>query len=202
MSNAQWPTAPQGRDPRQPFGQPPQGRDPRQPFGQQPPTPPSLEDLEPPKRSNRAMVAVLGVVAVIVAIVLGMQFIGGADPQDGASTAPSATAEPSPERTGNFIPFEGNGDGIFEIVGYSWGADRLNVRLRVEVTHGDYAFSVFAFTNETRASYEPVDLRAFSAREGEPFEGNVTFLMPQADATIVLSTPSGRVALNALPIKG
>ena len=37
---------------------------------------------------------------------------------------------------------------------------------------------------------------------GTPYEADVTFLMPRADATIVLATPSGRIALNALPVSG
>lgn len=189
MSSAQWPSTPHGRDPRQPFGQ-------------QAPPPPSYQDLEPPKRSKGPLFAVLGVVALIAAIVLGMQFLGGPDEDPDAPPSVTSTAEPTAERTGNFIPFEGNGDGIFEILEYSWNGDQLNLRIRVEVEQGDYAFAVFAFTNETRLSYDPVDMRAFSARPDDPYEGNVTFVMPNADSTIVLTTPSGRVALNALPVKG
>ncbi|MBB1484807.1 hypothetical protein H5392_13170 [Tessaracoccus sp. MC1865] len=212
MSNAQWPPPP-GNGNNSPWAsQDPswrptqfhdaQGRDPRQPFGQQPPAPPSYEDLQPPKRPRSSLFIVLGVVVVTAVIVVGMQFLGAASPESGASPSAAATAEPSPERTGNFIPFEGNGDGIFEIVGYSWNGDQLDLRIRVEVEQGDYAFAIFAFTNETRLSYDPVDMRAFSAREGQPYEGTVTFIMPRADSTIVLTTPSGRVALNALPVKG
>ena len=212
MSNSQWPPRGNG-NPNSPWAsqdpswqpqqfQDAQGRDPRQPFGHQAPPPPSYEELEPPKRSNAALFAVLGVVALIAAIVIGMQFFGGSGPDQSATPAATATMEPSPERTGNFIPFEGNGDGIFEILDHSWDGDRLDLRIRVEVEHGEYAFAVFAFTNETRLSYDPVDMRAFSASVENPYEGNVTVLMPNADSTIVLTTPSGRVALNALPVKG
>lgn len=189
MSNPHWPQGTQGRDPRQPFGQ------------QQPPPPPA-EEFAPPKRSNTSLLVVLGVVGLIAAIVLGMQFLGDGDPEAGTSPSATASTEPSPERTGNFIPFEGNGDGVFEILSYTWHENQLDLRIRVEVEHGEYAFAVFAFTNESRMSYDPVDVRAFSAAADAPFEGDVTFLMPNADATIVLTTPSGRVALNALPVKG
>lgn len=177
------------------------GRDPRQPFGQQAPPPSSYQELEPPKRSNGALFAVLAVVAVIAALVLGMQFLGGTAPEESASPA-VATSSPTPERTGNFIPFEGNGDGVFEILDYTWTGDQLNLRVRVEVEQGEYAFAVFAFTNESRMSYDPVDMRAFTVRADQPYEGDVTFVMPNADSTIVLTTPSGRVALNALPVRG
>lgn len=212
MSNAQWPP-PRGGNSNSPWAsqdpswQPTQfhdaqGRDPRQPFGQQAPLP-NGEDLEPPKRpKSGAVLVVLGVVVLIGAIVLGMQFLGGPADEPAAGPAPTASVEPTPERTGNFIPFEGNGDGIFEIVNYAWQGDQLNLRIRVEVQHGEYAFAVFAFTNETRLSFDPVDMRAFTATANAPYEGDVTFFMPDADSTIVLTTPSGRVALNALPVKG
>ncbi|HMR14529.1 MAG TPA: hypothetical protein PKE42_12405, partial [Arachnia sp.] len=112
------------------------------------------------------------------------------------------TAAPSPTRTGNFIPFEGNGDGIFEIVSYAWGDDHLTLRVRVEVESGEYSFSLFAFTNETRESFDPVGPAAFTVTAGTPYEADVTFAMPRSDATIVLATPSGRIALNALPVAG
>ena len=211
MSNQQWP--PGNGNPNSPWASPDpswrptqfqdaQGRDPRQPFGQQPPAPPPYEELEPPKRSRGALIAVLGVVALIAAIVVGMQFFGGSEPEAAPTSVATPSGEPSPERTGNYIPFEGNGDGIFEILNATWNGDQLNLRIRVEVEHGEYAFAVFAFTNESRRSYDPVDVRTFSASEASPYEGDVTFLMPNDDSTIVLTTPSGRVALNALPVKG
>lgn len=208
MSNSQWGSP----DPNSPWAsqdpswqpsqfQDAQGRDPRQPFGQPTTPPPSHQDLEPPKRSKTSLFIVLGVVALIVAIVLAMQFVGDSSPEVAEPTITS-TAEPTPERTGNYIPFEGNGDGIFEILSYTWADDVLTLRIRVEVQHGEYAFAVFAFTNESRMSYDPVDMRAFTASPNAPYEGSVTFVMPDADSTIVLTTPSGRVALNALPVKG
>ena len=183
-----------------------QGRDPRQPFGQQAPQQPGYgyQELQPPRRPNRSMWVVLAAVGIVAALIIGMQFFGAPAPEEPQPTqTASGTAAPSPTRTGNFIPFEGNGDGIFEIVSASWdGEDQLNLRVRVEVTGGEYSFALFAFTNDTRASYDPVDPGAFSASEDAPFEGDVTFIMPKADSTIVLTTPSGRIALNALPVKG
>jgi|GEM_PF-414635 len=214
MSNAQWPgqgnqnSSPWARqDPNwrpQQFHDAP-ARDPRQPFGQQPGgAPQPAWDPEPPKGSPKRVWYVVGAIVIVAAVVLGMQFLGG--PQATSTASPSAsvaTAAPTATRAGNYIPFEGNGDGIFEIVSASWdGEDQLNLRVRVEVTGGEYSFALFAFTNDTRASYDPVDPGAFSASEDAPFEGDVTFIMPRADSTIVLTTPSGRIALNALPVKG
>lgn len=182
-----------GRDPRQPFGQPTSSG------GQQPSWEP-----EPPRRNNSKLWIVAGAIVVIVAIVVGMQFLAGPPSEPAASeSAAASSAAPSPTRTGNYIPFEGNGDGVFEIVSYSWsGIDRLDLRIRVEVDQGQASFGLFAFTNETRASYDPLDPRTFSASEDSPYEGDVTFIMPKADSSIVLTTPSGRIALNALPISG
>ncbi|MFT3889774.1 MAG: hypothetical protein QM713_16645 [Arachnia sp.] len=182
-----------------------QGRDPRQPFGQPSAPQPGYgyEDLGPPKRPNRSLWIVLAAVVVIAGLILGMQFLGApgtADPTP--SAAATTTAAPSPTRTGNFIPFEGNGDGIFEIVSSTWTDEGLTVKVRVEVDHGEYGFSLFAFTNETRESFDPVGPPAFTVAAGTPYETDVTFLMPKADSTIVLATTSGRVALNALQVKG
>lgn len=145
---------------------------------------------------------VVGVIAVIGALILGMQIFGG-DPAatpESSPTAPAA-AGPSPTRTGNFIPFEGNGDGIFEIMSHEWTDDGLALRIRVEVEEGEHHFGLFSFTNESREAFDPVDPLPFTVRAGEPYEADVFFAMPNADSTIVLATPSGRVALNALPIE-
>ena len=181
------------------------GRDPRQPFGQQaaPEVPPSAY-FEPPKRSNKSMWLVIGAVAAVAALILGIQFLGGASPLASPSPTPSRVlpSQGSALPTGNSVPFEGNGDGTFEILSHSWGSEGLTVRIRVEVQRGEYGFGVFAFTNETRESYDPLDQRTFTVQAGTPFETELTFDMPQADSTIMLTTPSGRVALNALPVKG
>lgn len=183
------------------------GRDPRQPFGQQPaPQQPQPDwSPEPPRGRGKRGWLVVGVVALIVVVVLAMQFFGGPASDPAASPSPTpAAAQPTATRTGNYIPFEGNGDGIFEIVSYSWDGDnQLNLRVRVEVTDsGEYSFAIFAFTNETRASFDPTTPVVFAASQSSPFEGDFTFLMPKADSTIVLTTPTGRIALNALPVSG
>lgn len=214
MSNQQWPSpgGPPGNNPwaqQDPNWRPTQfhdaqGRDPRQPFGQPSSVPPpSLDDLAPPKKPNSTVFIVVGIVGLIAAVLLGMQFLGG-DPDDPpvATSSQSAAPDPTATRTGNFIPFEGNGDGIFEIVRYEWVGDELRLRIRVEVERGEYGFAVFAYANATREPYDPIDRSSFIVSEGEPVERDVTFIMPNADSTIILTTPSGRVVLNALPVKG
>ena len=183
-----------------------QGRDPRTPFGQQPKPPPNWEDLTPPERKKPTLWIALAAVAVIAAIAIATLF-SGSDPVAQPELSPSAGAsspasEPTPTRTGNFIPFEGNGNGIFEVVSYEWrGDDELHVRLRVEVEEaGEFGFSVFVFANETRVGYEAVDPAAFVASKDKPFEGDFVFLMPKSESTVMLTTPSGRITLNALPI--
>lgn len=172
------------------------------PFGQTQPSPPP--DLEPPRRSNPALFVVLGVVVLVGALVIGMQIFGAPAPTPTASATPSSSApgSPSPSRSGEWIEFEGNGDGVFELVKRQWTADGLAVTIRVEVKRGQYDFSLIAFSNESRKSYNPNNDSTFTASVDEPFEGTFFFKMPRQDSTIVLSTPTGRVALNALPVKG
>lgn len=211
MSNAQWPGN-QNKSPwasQDPNWRPTQfhdaqGRDPRAPFGQQPLQPPAPHDIEPPRRPNATLFIVVGALVLVGLIVVLMQFLGGPTPTatPSPSASASAGAEPSPERTGNWIPFEGNGDGTFEIVSYRWQDDQLTARIRIDVSEGEYGFTVFAFANDTRASYDPLNPQVITVSAGHPFEGDVIFYMPNADSTIVLATPSGRSALNALPIKG
>lgn len=181
-----------------------QGRDPRAPFGQASSAPPPYNDLEPPKRPTSSLLIVLGAVGLVGAIILGMQFIGAGDSSPSPTpTAPATTsAEPTPERTGNWIPFEGNGSGTFEILSYEWTEDTLTAKIRVDVSEGEFGFSVFAFADKTRTSYDPDDVSGFTVRTGTPYVGEVVFHMPKADSTLVLATPSGRIALNALPVKG
>lgn len=212
MSNQQWP--PPGSQQNNPWAQQDpnwrpqqfhdaQGRDPRQPFGQSDHRQPSIEELTPPRKSKGVWGIVIGVVVLIATLLVGAQFFTGgpAEPAAPVSASADAQATPTESRTGNYIPFEGNGDGIFEIVDYQWGEQELRLRIRVEIETGEYGFAVFAFTNESRDSYDPVDPSSFIVRAGEPVEREVTFYMPQADSTIVLTTPSGRVALNALPVE-
>lgn len=211
MSNQQWPPPGDGQDSpwahqdpghRAPQFHETQGRDPRIPFGQAPTPPPPPEELRPARPTSPIIAVVVAVVVVIAAIVGGMQLLGGGTEPVASAPASSAAADPSPTRSGNAIPFEGNGDGIFEIVSYQWTDQGLELRVRVEIDHGEYQFGLFAFTNESREAFDPADPAPFTVRAGVPYEADVLFSMPKADSTIVLSTPSGAVALNALPIPG
>lgn len=211
MSNSQWPQDNSPWSSQDPNWRPAEfhdasGRDPRTPFGQQPPQAqqPSYQDLEPPRRPNSTLWVVLGSVLLVAAIVLGMMFLAGGDPEPVASPSPTAapSSQAAPQRTGTSIPFEGNGNGTFEIVSSHWSGNTLTARIRVEVDDGEYGFSVFAFANASRVSYDPVDPAGFTVRAGQPYEADVVFEMPNADSTIVLATASGRSALNALPVKG
>lgn len=212
MSNQQWPP-PGGRqdspwahqDPGHaaPHFHDAGGRDPRAPFGQAPTPPPPHEDLRPPRPKLPLVALVVAVVVVIGAFIGVMQLIGVDDDQGAApATTTSAAPAPSESRSGLYIPFEGNGDGIFQIAGYEWNDAGLVLQVRVEIEHGEYQFGMFAFTNDTREAYDPLDPRPFTVRAGQPYEAEVVFDMPRADSTIVLSTPSGAVALNALAIPG
>lgn len=208
MSNQQWPHP--GQDPRSPWAspdpnwRPPQfhdapGRDPRAPFGQSAPAGPDL--APPPRRSTRGIYLLIAVVVLIAALVLGMQFFGSPRSSESASASLSPSA-PTATRSGNWVPFEGNGDGTFEVMSHRWTETGLSVKVRVEVSSGEYNFRMYVYINKSRESYEPYSLDVFTASVDQPFEETVEFVMPRGESTLVLATPSGRTALNGLPIEG
>lgn len=206
MSNQQWP--PPGEPPQSPWAQqdpswrPPtfaehQGRDPRQPFGTRPESP-TVPDLEPPRKPVWPWVAgVVGIIAVLLVVLL----VQPGAPEPTASVQPPATAFPSPTLTGNALPFEGNGTGVVEVVDHRWTSSGLEVDYRITVDEGVRRFAFFAFDNATRESFLPDEDYLVEASPNMPATGTVTFSMPQADASFVLTTGSGR-AITALPIQG
>ncbi|NLE96611.1 MAG: hypothetical protein GX596_01295 [Propionibacterium sp.] len=206
MSNQQWPPPGEGagspwasQDPSwkpQQFAQH-EGRAPRQPFGAQQGGP-SMPDLEPPKK--RVWPWVVGIVAAI-AVVLGVLFIQPGAPGPTASVQPPATAHPLPTVTGNALPYEGNGTGVFEVTAHRWTDSGLEIDYRITVDEGIRRFAFFAFDNATRESFLPDNDYLIEASPGSPATGTVHFSMPRAAASFVLTTGSGR-AITALPISG
>lgn len=205
MSNQQWPS--NANVPGNPWAAPQPAtkhaaRDPRVPFGQQPlaAQSPGLPTLSEPPQNKKPGLFVFLAVLVIAAALLSLQFSGNsAGPS--ASESPSTQSAPTASRSGNWIPFEGNGSGIFELTNYTWTETGVTVTIKVEVSRGEYNFGLFAFTNATRSSYEPLANSRFTVSAGSPYVGTFKFNMPKEDSTLVLTTPSGRTALNALPIK-
>lgn len=205
MSNQQYPG---NGDPRSPWAQPDPnwrptqfqdhaGRDPRQPFGQRVEGP-SMQELTPPKKPMWPWILLaLGVVAALLVFLLFQP----EEPVETASEQPVPSAFPTPTITGNAVPFEGNGTGLLEVTGHSWTSDGIEVRYRITVDDGTRRFAFFAFDNETRSSYLPDEDDVIEVSAGSPFEGTVTFTMPQGDASFVLTTLTGR-AITALPISG
>lgn len=227
MSNQQWPppggngphaTPPSGNPWAQPNGTPapqnygsPAGRDPRRPFGQaaEPVQAPALEEFQPPKRSNKKTLWMGGsIIAAVVALVLVLQFTGGflaTDPT--ASSSPSVASAPEeapvPAATGGTsIPFEGNGTGVFEILGQEWTAEGLSIDYRISLDEGqgERSFSLYMFTNKTLEVADPVNYELATVSPGNPFTGVVQFDVEQDKGTLVLSSFS--TALAALPITG
>lgn len=209
MSNQQWPGqgAPrpgQGNPWAQqdPNWRPPQfqehaGRDPRQPFGAQPAAP-QLPDLEPPGKPVWPwIVGILGVVAALL-LFLVFQPEGTQEPPP---EQPPATAFPSPSTTGNALPYEGNGTGVFTIVDYRWTSSGIEIDYEVTADDEPARFAFFAFLNDTRESFVPDGDPTIEAAPGSPATGTVTIPMPRGDASVVLTTASGR-AITALPVKG
>ena len=206
MSNQHWPEQPQGQpEPwsrNDPTWHPPHfqdhvARNPRMPFGQQPQSSP-IPDLEPPKKPVWPWV--VGVIAV-VAVVLIVLAVQPAQQEPAASEQPPASTIPSPSVTGNAVPYEGNGTGVFEITSHQWTDAGLEIHYKLTAEDGTRRFAFFAFTNETRASQTPEGEPIVEASPEAPATGKLVFHMPQSDSSIVLTTANGR-AITALPIPG
>lgn len=219
MSNSQWPGG-QGRGNGSPWQQQDpswggpqftdqQGRDPLQPFGasaKQGPSP-SIQDFQedPSQRpgGRRTVVLVAGVIAVVAALVIALNMFGDtAGPEPGESVGPSISYDPTAAATSNTsIPFEGNGTGVFELVGHRWDDDILTVDYRITLDDGRANFSLYLFSNETMNSYSPIEQVYDDVRAGEPHDGSARFRIEPGDATLVLTSGAGR-ALTALPVSG
>lgn len=205
MSNQQWHENGEGRNPwaqQDPDWRPTQfqdhtGRDPRQPFGERP-VMPTLPDLQPPKKPVWPWV--LGVLGVIAALLLFLLFRPG-QAETVPSEQPPASAFPSPTLTGNALPYEGNGTGVFEVTAHRWTGTGVEVDYRITSDDGTRRFTFFMFDNETRQSYVPDVDRVIEVAPESPATGTVTFTMPRGDASFVLTTVTGR-AITALPISG
>ena len=173
-------------------------RDPRQPFGQRPTTSPVVPDFEPPRKPVWPwVVGIIGAVAVLL-IVLVVQ---PAQPEPEASEQPPASAFPSPSITGNAIPYDGNGMGVFEITSHRWTSDGLHLEYSITAEKERRRFSFFVFTNESRDSYAPDGEPVVEVSPDAPATGTLEVRMPRGDATLVLTTANGR-AITALPIPG
>ena len=206
MSNQQWPGQPAGQpEPwshNDPNWRPPhfidrEERDPRLPFGQRPEAH-EVPDLEPPKKPVWPWVlGVIGMVAVLLVVLVVQP--GESEPE--ASEQPPATAYPSPSVTGNAIPYDGNGTGMFEVTSHRWSPSGLTVNYSLTSDNERRRFGFFAFTNETRDSYVPDSDEAIEVSPDHPATGTLRFRMPRGEATLVLTTANGR-AITALPIPG
>lgn len=190
-----------GRDPRQPFGQP-------SPQAGAAPHQTSIEDYREPRRGGPPWWFVaIGVVAAMALLLVTLQVVTGegeptASPTPSPSVATTESEVPSSSATGgNAIPFEGNGTGVFELLGQDWTADGLVVRFRVTIDSGQQSFGVYMFSNTTMQVSDPLDTTPFDVRAGEPYEGTATFAVEQGEATLVLTSAFGS-AVTALPIKG
>ncbi len=186
-----------------------QGRDPRQPFGQQQNHgyAPQIEDFQhdPNNRNNkRTLWVIVAIVAVVALLLLALNLMGGGDegPEAGETEAPRITFDPTAAATASdSIPFEGNGTGVFQVLGSSWNGDELTVTYRITVDSGRQSFALYLFDNQSMESYVPRDHWVDDVSAESPLENTVTFTKPQGPSTLVLTTANGR-AITALPISG
>ncbi len=145
----------------------------------------------------------IGIIVALVVIVLGVLLL----PRDGEAGKEPTPAAPKDLPTvaytsGNQIPFEGNGTGVFTIDDYSWQDDGLHVDYTISVEAGQHSFVLFAFTNTSMEITEPTDLSPVRASPEAPYSGTAVFPMPREAATIVLTADSTGESLTALSVPG
>ena len=150
------------------------------------------------RRKSLIAVAVVGVSILVILQLLNPsqeQPITGASPTPSFSRIPASAVATSPSR----IPFEGNGNGTFEVISHEWTSQGLEVTLRVTLDKGRAGFSLSAYNNDSMRYVGSENISTFTVDSAHPWQQTVLFATPQGDSTIVLHTQDG-YALTALPI--
>lgn len=203
MSNQQWPSGPNPWSQPSQGWQPPKfqehpGRDPRAPFNAQSAAP--TPEIDVPKKP----VWPIGV-AVILATVIGLGlliYLPGQKPAEPSAQPPaSSTVASSPKPTGNALPFDKFGGGIFEIIQHSWVEDGLELEYRITLNEGTNSFRIIAYLDETRESYLSNEDETIFVDSASPATGKLRIAMPRGDSTIILSSNTGR-PVTALAVSG
>ena len=189
-----------------PTGQP-DGRDPRQSFGEPPPAPVHIESFAPPKSSLSRTITFAGI-AVLVLIVIGGLFFRSAQPLPSPSPSPTAVAPPSSAQPGQ--PFEtpdGQAGGRWEIVGSHWTGEGLSVHVKITADTGPLTYGFLAFANQSAEVVEPEvgpdqpPLLRGTLRDDQSIDGWVFFATDRGDVTVILTTQGGK-QMSALTVKG
>lgn len=204
----QQPYAGQPYGQQNPYGQPQPGQT---PFGTPPPPHVDINQYAPPKQPGPMLWIILGVAVLAMVLIAG--FLTSGNPL----RAPAPTATPTPSTRTTIpthtnadglpftMPFNDEGQGRWKIVETTWNTDSVTVRVRIKAEKGSISYGFIAFTNNGEDVIDPSpgpgpELTTGSLRAGESVEGNVTLDIPRENATLILTTSSGR-QMSALPIK-
>lgn len=170
--------------------------------------PVDISAYAPPKRSGGGWWLLLLLGGVLLVLVLAALFIR--PPLPGPASAPTPTAAPT-EAAGSGSPFTMPGApssrGRWEIISHEWSGAGLTVRVRVSSDAGRVNYGFVAFSNASTEIYlpeagaPPPEIGSGSLQVGQTIEGHLFIPMPRGDATLVLTTESGR-QMSALAIAG
>ncbi|MDR1851726.1 MAG: hypothetical protein LBR21_03640 [Propionibacteriaceae bacterium] len=164
----------------------------------------SVDDFTPPKPK---LPWIIGIAFVLIIALLWFastqQWLPGTNPP---TPTPSATETPS---WGSAFEADGGGAaGIWNIENYEWGADGLDVEIRLECTSGAFAFSFYALPNTiASASIRPdvtsksPEFSPYSLRAGQEGSGWVHFTVERQDINITLFE-NGVGQTATLPVEG
>ncbi|MFT4295007.1 MAG: hypothetical protein QM582_06300 [Micropruina sp.] len=165
----------------------------------------SIGQFAPPPNRTPMLITVVALVVLVLVIVGGSYVRSLPESTPSSSPTPSQTASAGPG-----LPFNTPDErqkGRWEILDSEWTDEGLQLQLRIYSDGGPITFGFMAFANATTEVIRPTssprspDIRTGTASPARAATGYVFFPMSRGDATIILTTGTGR-QMSALPVKG
>lgn len=167
--------------------------------------PVDINAYAPPRRGGGGWwLLLLG--GVLLGLVLAALFARppAAAPEPTPAAAPTEASAPGRPFT---MPGAPNSRGRWELLSHEWSDAGLTARVRVTSDAGRVSYGFLAFSNTGTEVYEPErgaptpEIGSGSLQVGQTIEGHLFIPMPRGDATLILTTETGR-QVSALAVSG
>lgn len=181
------------------------GFDPRRALGEPAPQSRSIGEFAPPPNRTPLLIILVALITLVLVIAGGIFMSSQPVAAPSASPTPSASAPTGPGHP--FTTQDGRLSGRWEILRQTWTDKGLQLQVRVASDSGAIPFGFLAFSNASTEVYEPTssplspDIQTGTARPSSDVVGYVFFPLSKGDATIILTSGTGR-QMSALPVKG